>query len=705
MSAAPSSFYTNAVKVAMKGVPVTPIRPKTKRAFLPDFPTTASTDEVQIKAWDVAYPDHNYGCVARAEVGGVFFWETDSPNVGARLLAETGHDVKELNGTFRVRSRSGRGHYYFRHTLETIGKLTNLSQTYVKGQDWSLRVNREYVVGSGSIHPDTQEPYMALNPDAPILEAPEWLISWWLSQKVSEKKGKDDAPRNERGLIPHGSIHGYLLTNAGKLRALGLDEEGIRDALRKLVEKNCEPPIDWVKVDAMAKSICNFKEGVDKSVALTQKEAVTLADGSIAEVVDAAEEPQITEAAELRLSERAMTSTVLGDLWNEVFKPNDWPMEWALPSLATAGSVLVPYEVGNVQLRNPVVSLYTAYIAEINAGKTQVTEWGTKSLGIWRELRGPHYTAGKWGSAEQLWKHLHKYSKDVTNSSQPFDGHVLINPDELSHLMAKAGIPDASFASTLTTAFYQTRHMVTLGGQGGGKELLIPFGFSLTGGIVQDQFESVFNSASVGGVYDRFLFGLAPKGFKWSYREFPHQHKLFQNGSLLIKPVSVSLDGSVSEVIEVWNKKYPKAGRVVEICLRVAQIFASIDGRAVVAGDDLEKLEPLAVWQMGVRSIYRPNEGENPDAIFANAAWSWIQTHARQWRTIRDLQKGTNYHRRKLGPNVAYHALQGLVREQQVDMWVSKVNEKGLLNPLPQDYTGVRPKIGSGLVRVGRNHG
>jgi hypothetical protein len=171
-----------------------------------------------------------------------------------------------------------------------------------------------------------------------------------------------------------------------------------------------------------------------------------------------------------------------------------------------------------------------------------------------------------------------------------------------------------------------------------------------------------------------------------------------------VKPVPVKIDPSVYEVIDVWNLKYPTMGRVVEVCLRVARIFASLDGRGVVAGDDLERLEPLALQQQAIRGLYRPNEGLNPDAIFANVVLNWAQTHARQWCTFRDLQRGTNCYRRKLGPNVAFRAIQALVKDHQLDMWVSTVNG-GVLNDMPHDYLqGKRPKIGSGLVRLARHN-
>jgi Protein of unknown function (DUF3631)/Bifunctional DNA primase/polymerase, N-terminal len=260
-----SSFLTIAEPLAKLGIPMTPVRSGTKRAFLPDFPTTATTDLAQIEAWDKQYPDCNGACVARAVVGEVWFFEVDSKDVLPRMKAETGQDMPV---TFMVRSRPGRGHYYFRHNAASV-LLGNISQTYVVGQDWSVRTNREYVVAPGSIHPDTGLPYTALN-NNPITEAPQWLIDWLLSQKV-QKVGTDkaEAPRNERGKVAHGAIHGFMLTQAGRLRNVGLTQDEIEVALLRIVHEQCEEPIDEDKVRAMARSICIYKPGENR-VALNQ---------------------------------------------------------------------------------------------------------------------------------------------------------------------------------------------------------------------------------------------------------------------------------------------------------------------------------------------------------------------------------------------------------------------------------------------------
>lgn len=261
-------FKEIAEPLAKIGVPMTPVRPGTKRAFLPDFPTTATTNLEQIAVWDTQYPGCNGACVARAEDGGVWFFETDSKDVLPRIQKETGQTMPQ---TFMVRSRPGRGHFYFRHTKASM-EMGNISQTYVVGQDWSVRANREYVVGPGSIHPDTGMPYTALNWGTPIAEAPDWLINWLLSQKIQKQTATPvtDAPRNERGKVPHGSIHGFLLSQAGRLRNAGLTQEEIEVALLRIAHEQCQEPIDDSKVVQMSKSICNFPPGEDKSLALTQ---------------------------------------------------------------------------------------------------------------------------------------------------------------------------------------------------------------------------------------------------------------------------------------------------------------------------------------------------------------------------------------------------------------------------------------------------
>src|SRR5258708_34327241 len=112
--------------------------------------------------------------------------------------------------------------------------MGNISQTFVKHSDWSARVDNQYVVAAGSIHPHSKEPYVAVQ-DAPIIEAPDWLVAWCVSQK-DEKKSQpgEEIKRDINGLVPHGSIHGWLLHQSGKLHSMDSTANQIQPGLLRL---------------------------------------------------------------------------------------------------------------------------------------------------------------------------------------------------------------------------------------------------------------------------------------------------------------------------------------------------------------------------------------------------------------------------------------------------------------------------------------
>jgi hypothetical protein len=375
------------------------------------------------------------------------------------------------------------------------------------------------------------------------------------------------------------------------------------------------------------------------------------------------------------LPSTVLASTRLQDIFIE-FNDHDWPLTLALPALVTAASVVVPpmpRREGLVIGDDSMVNLYTALIADVNAGKSQVANWAATAIGIFEPPVGNHYFEGKWGSAEQMLKSL-----------------VLISPDEWAHLFAKAAIPDASFPTVLTTSFYRRNQIFTLGGQDGGKEYSLNLAMSFIGGIVESEFDTVFGANSLGGLYDRFLFGRAPDGFKWSYRPCPFEQKKYWVDWNL-KPVHI--DGSVFEVLKSWSKENPRIGRVSEICSRIAVIYASLDGRTIITGKDIEPLKGLALYQIGLRQVFRPNPGQSPDAVYANRALGWINQHCEKWTSISKLKHALQRLEEKLGPTVAGRSLMSLAKSGRVDIWLPG----DIDSPMPKDYSGPRVRIG--LVR------
>jgi putative DNA primase/helicase len=233
-------FEQRAMAMVSRGIPVTVLRVKDKPAILPEWQKTATTDITQIQKWAAQYPENNVGAVARAEIGAVFFLEIDSNEVLRRIKTETG---KAMPDTFSVRSSPKRGHFYFKHTAKSIA-CGNIAQGYVKGGDWSLRADGQYVVAPGSISPKTGQPYTIID-DLPIIGIPDWLVEWCESQRESKLK---PAEREPGELVPHGKINDYLTRFIGKMIHENVPQEAALIATLATVHENCAPPIDENRV-------------------------------------------------------------------------------------------------------------------------------------------------------------------------------------------------------------------------------------------------------------------------------------------------------------------------------------------------------------------------------------------------------------------------------------------------------------------------
>lgn len=259
------TFKERATQVLKYGIPVIPVLPKQKKAFITGWDEAATTDLTTIDGWDASYTDHNCAAVAKGTPDSFWFFEVDSKDVMDRIQAETGNDMPD---TFAVRSRPGRGHFYFRNTPESLA-MGNIAQgPNIKHGDWSARVRNAYVVSPGSVHP-SGDVYTTIVDVEPV-PAPVWLIEWLKSQRVSGKPANATNGNGAAPLIVHGNIHSAMLTQAGKLRNMGYEADFIEDALLDWVHKFCEPPIDDAKVKTMAKSICKSFPAGKPELLLTQ---------------------------------------------------------------------------------------------------------------------------------------------------------------------------------------------------------------------------------------------------------------------------------------------------------------------------------------------------------------------------------------------------------------------------------------------------
>lgn len=250
-------FKEIAEPLVSRGVPVIPLRPKTKIAFLADWPEAATTDLKQVEEWDTEYVDANGACVAKSD--GVWFLEIDKDGYAKQIEAETGQLLPQ---TFMVRSSPGRGHFYFKQTPASIA----MGNVKVKDNDgkelFSARVNNAYVVAPGSYHPTSGKRYETLR-DIPIIPAPDWLVEWCISKRgndpilVRPKTGHVELDSEEP--IAEGGRNNALTSILGKARqVLSMDKGQLLAYGLSVNEKRCHPPLSEAEVRTIANSIGGY---------------------------------------------------------------------------------------------------------------------------------------------------------------------------------------------------------------------------------------------------------------------------------------------------------------------------------------------------------------------------------------------------------------------------------------------------------------
>lgn len=240
------------LQMAKRGIRIHPLWPKTKLPILKEWETKATTDEATIRHWAAQYPSCNYGPVAYPD--GIWLFESDDPSVLTRIEMETGN---ELPDTFTVESRPGRQHFYFKQN-ESSRRMGNLAQGFVYHGDFSVRQNKQFCVGPGSLHPVTGEPYKIVSASE-IVEAPEWFIKWLLDQKIQPKKTVAASPDTSE--IPSGQRNATLASIAGKFRANGASYEVILAHITEINSTRCNPPLPQKDLETIAGSISKYKAG------------------------------------------------------------------------------------------------------------------------------------------------------------------------------------------------------------------------------------------------------------------------------------------------------------------------------------------------------------------------------------------------------------------------------------------------------------
>src|SRR5271154_1310078 len=303
-----------------------------------------------------------------------------------------------------------------------------------------------------------------------------------------------------------------------------------------------------------------------------------------------------------------------------------FPLAYAWPALLTVASTLID------TTQRARSNLYCALVGEVHTGKSQAVEHATNILGCAEPILMKLFS----GSAEQL----------IRKTEGARGGARLFAPDELGHLFEKMRIERSSFSFVLNRAYYDDQFEVLMGKK---EKALFNCRLSLLGGIVEEKFQELFDASATGGLYDRFIFGLCPTGFRYDY--FP-----FEGEAENIDPCAVYVDRQVWEAKSMWLKARPTFNpRVVEHAIRSAIVCAAFDGRKVLNVEGVLRCLEFAEYQHRIRAILKPNPGENQEAKIALRIIDYLERSNGNEIAKRKLLKAINAYR--LGPSNAERAL------------------------------------------------
>jgi len=207
----------------------------------------ASTDEAKVRRWWEIWPEANIG-VATGKNAGFFALDVDPRMGGAESLASLEAKHAKLPWTRTAVTGGGGVHHFFKcpdfPVKNTTGRL---------GPGLDIKGEGGAIVVAPSLHTSGKR-YTWRN-DAPIADAPKWLLRLLLDAQKSRANGS--APIGAS--IPEGRRNDTLTSLAGTMRRRGMGAEEIEAALLVTNNKRCDPPLGENEVRKIASSVCRYK--------------------------------------------------------------------------------------------------------------------------------------------------------------------------------------------------------------------------------------------------------------------------------------------------------------------------------------------------------------------------------------------------------------------------------------------------------------
>jgi hypothetical protein len=650
-------FKEIAEPLVRRGVPVIPLRPRTKTAFLGNWQELATIDSKKIEEWDAEYPDANGACVARPD--GVWFLEIDRDGYLQQIEKETGQKIPL---TFMVRSSPGRGHFYFKQTDKSIAMGNVKVKDEHDGTElFSARVHNAYVVAPGSYHPTSGLRYDTLR-DIDIIPAPDWLVDWCVAKRGSsvEEPSRpitghieldDDSP------IKEGGRNNTLCSILGKARqVLSMTKEQLYEYGLSVNRNRCFPPLPDSEVRTIANSVGGYAVKESGTALLNGREI------GAAAVEPAFERLEIPAVPYPKFPIEIMKGTSLYDgLVAPVCAVNSrYPEFMFMPAMV----VMLNYLALKVQIIGKESLIPSFYMVSIGRKgrviKSSSVNDAIKYLsvvGIVKYAGGLKNAEGKslvWtaGSTEGLGLEMGR-----TNCK-----NAVLFYDELSTLVSKAGVESSSLKSNLLTMYESGLFSNTI------KSRKETFSFepgtyctSLIACTTDKNFHAQWANMSGGssGLDERFFFLYQPEILVplTPYKEVNTVVAASKTKALIDKAVNQGKFSIVDETV-MENEINKLGNRTATRVDKMALYFAVDMGKTEIDESCVERAMAIAKYELAVKNYLAVFESKTDEGKLQNEIIQFLQRNAGAC-TSRELDRAL--HPMRYGTYLWNRAYNGLV--------------------------------------------
>jgi hypothetical protein len=347
--------------------------------------------------------------------------------------------------------------------------------------------------------------------------------------------------------------------------------------------------------------------------------------------VEAKEDAPAEDPAPRKRMSDMPESCIYGWLGNAA-RELETPLGFAYPAVLTVFAAKIDLQPKHVR-----PTLYTCLIGPIHCGKSQTIERAIKYLPFHEADRVKWTVPGSDRGLIKIFgdkKKDDEDKKDKTNKDgTPYGMETaktkLLAQDELRNTIAKANIQGSSLPSTLCSLWSQDE----AGAADKTGEHVALVRLNILGALKADDaedFAECFGKETTTGLYDRFIFGLAPKG--WKYKKWERE-------PVSRMPKGCSIPDYCYQMVDEWRDVDTVArGRLGEVALRVAYITSAANHDSEVTRESMTAALEFVTWQEFIRTGYKAGLGDSVDAQCTNAILSvldklepgvWVQ-----WRTL-----------------------------------------------------------------------